>query len=122
MEQKEGKKRWRPSLTAYRALEDEVSVLREQLRIARSETTVTPEGDEFIEGIHTLVMDSDAWREKYVALFKDWKDVSQRLAFAEEDVKKLRKRVSDAEADLRDASDEVSRLRSQGLLARIFNR
>ena len=35
----EKKKRWRPSLGAYRALENEVSELKEQLRLSERENT-----------------------------------------------------------------------------------
>lgn len=52
----EKKKRWRPSLGAYRALENEVSALREQLARGSDDASGT---------VSMLVADCDAWREKY---------------------------------------------------------
>lgn len=62
----EKKKRWRPSLEAYRALEDEVSSLREQMMLLQTENNRLTVGlDEASDTVSMLVKDCDAWREKY---------------------------------------------------------
>lgn len=95
MEEGRKKKRWRPSLTAYRALENEVSELREQLRLqTRAEELLTKEKRELevrlesagasncaecvrkfeqsmrdaSDTVSMLVRECDAWREQYHAL------------------------------------------------------
>lgn len=65
MEEKK-RKRWRPSLTAYRALEDEVSCLREKVTLLQSENARMAAGlEEASDTVSMLVKDCDSWRDKY---------------------------------------------------------
>jgi len=62
----ETKKRWRPSLGAYRALENEVSELREQNSSLLLDVRVLGgKLEEASDTISNLVRDCDAWRDKY---------------------------------------------------------
>ena len=76
MEEKEKKKRWRPSLTAYRSLEDDVSRLKEHL--AASETRC---------------VEIVAEHKKLMEMYRDTHDrnilLSSQLAEAEEKVTRL---------------------------------
>lgn len=47
--EEEKKKRWRPSLTAYRALENEVSELRECIEPLKSENSVLKRSNDMLE-------------------------------------------------------------------------
>lgn len=72
----ESKKRWRPSLTAYRALENEVSELRERLMLLeKAEGYLSEEKKELeakyeaaMDEVSRLLGDCRAWREKYRSL------------------------------------------------------
>jgi hypothetical protein len=64
----EKKKRWRPSLTAYRELEKQMK--NEQglhIHFAKECDRLKSELDSQIEGTSMLVRECDAWREKYRA-------------------------------------------------------
>lgn len=115
----EKKKRWRPSLGAYRALENEVSELKEQLRLQLK-------ADEYLS--------------------KEKKDLEVRLEAAKGEISLLKKGCKDGSALVecierfedasREASDTISmlvrecdawreqycELKNRGLWARILNR
>lgn len=115
----ENKKRWRPSLTAYRALEDEVSELKEQLKLQLK-------ADEYLS--------------------KEKKDLEVRFEAAKGEIELLKKGCKDGsglvecmkrfEDASREASDTISmlvrecdawreqyhELKNRGLWARILNR
>lgn len=98
----EGKKRYRPSLGAYRALENEVSELREQLRLSeRSEKLVSEELREVIGKNRTLEQSQRGMEQAR-------KDMLAEIA-----------RLSNA---LEHSQADVLRLRSRGFWARVFNR
>lgn len=116
----EKNKRFRPSLTAYRALEKELVELKMQL----SESNRKPNEngsfdghceteelkqklDSQIEGTSTIVAESDAWREKYRELKAKYDAVL--------------KRAKDASADYNKARREVLWLRERNLWQRIMN-
>jgi len=62
-------KRWRPSLTAYRALENDLSVAFEQNRLLSLEVTrLKCDLDDASDTVSMLVKDCDAWRDKFRAL------------------------------------------------------
>lgn len=78
MEEKKTK-RWRPSLTAYRALEDEVSSLREQMRLLQAENDRLTAGlEEASDTVSMLVKDCDAWRDKYRELCRRYDGLTSR--------------------------------------------
>lgn len=93
MEEKKTK-RFRPSLRAYRALEDEVSALRERLRLQCRDCSAEEALEEQIDGTGGILRDCYAWRRKYRALIEE----NRRL------------------------KEETERLRRRGLLARLLNR
>lgn len=117
----EKKKRFRPSLTAYRELE---SKLADQ-----------------IDGTSRLVKDCDLWREKYRQLVKEHKKLqasieaeavrelkdknttleqSNTLLSAETDT--LRSKMSQLSELADKASKEVKRLNERSFWARVFNK
>lgn len=106
----EEKKRWRPSLAEYRALQKEI--------------------DGHMEDKSRLVADCDAWREKYHQLKKEYdklncSDVgiaekSNRLM--EEELTRVRKQAEDASKDYNNARREVLWLRNRSLWQRIINK
>lgn len=70
----EKKKRWRPSLTAYRELEKQMKNEQDlHIHFAKECDRLKSELDSQIEGTSQLVKDCDAWREKY-------REQSERLA------------------------------------------
>ena len=96
----EKKKRWRPSLTAYRALENEVSELKEQLALATK-------GSAFKE--------LKALREKYDTLEKSNKyleDIRDALVVENESLVKENEMLK----------FENTRLKKRGFWARVFNK
>ena len=77
----EKRKRWRPSLTAYRSLENDLSLAMEQNRLLSLEVgRLKCELDEASETVSMLVRDCDEWRDMYQEL-KDmgfWKRLLNR--------------------------------------------
>lgn len=121
----EKKKRWRPSLTAYRELEKKLA--------------------EQIEGTSQLVKDCDAWREKYRELKKKYDDalhvrndvvprkVHQELVTENRTLVESNKlmeeelnRVRDANVSLgkkcAELNNKLSELLSRGWFARLLNK
>ena len=98
----EKKKRFRPSLTAYRALENEVSELREQLSLSE-------------QSRHKLSEDYKHLRDELE---------SQREQSAESIKARDRWKRSCEEllSSKRELSEEIGRLRSRSLWQRILNR
>lgn len=75
----EKKKRWRPSLEAYRSLENEVSSLRERVKLLEKENNLLTVGlDEASDTVSMLVKDCDAWREKYQELSRRYDELTRR--------------------------------------------
>lgn len=102
----EKKKRFRPTLTAYRELEKKVS--------------------ELMEGNSRLVKDCDAWRDKFRQLQEkfdscDKGTLMRKLSEAEAVLAPLRNENESLSREIRDLSDEIERLKGRGLLARVFN-
>lgn len=94
----EGKKRWRPSLTAYRALENEVSVLSERARKAEGIT----EEYKVLRCKHDLLEKSNRWLEDRVV------EMSQQIRSLELKNDEL--------------CNEIYRLEKRGLWARLCNK
>ena len=120
----EKNKRFRPSLTAYRALEKELAELRQKLAEYTGEPTRRQYEDECfdqhceieelrrkldsqIEGTSTIVTESNAWREKY-------RDLKVKYDAAV-------KRAKEASADYNKARREVLWLRGRNLWQRLLN-
>lgn len=131
MEQ-EKKTRFRPTVTEYKALRQELEELKEkyrlqlvaderlagevkELRDELSRSVSRSELESQIEGTSMLVGDCDAWREKYAALEQSHVQLRDEL----ERVKKQRDELS-----VRCAAHEtvIRELRSRSFLRRIFNR
>lgn len=112
----EKKKRWRPSLTAYRELEKKL--------------------ESQIEGTSQLVKDCDAWLEKYCKLEKklqeatdDFNDLNGDKKILEHSNKLMEdelKRVREANESLgkkcAELSNKLSELLSRGWFARLLNK
>ena len=118
----EKKKRWRPSLTAYRELEKRL-------------------GSQ-IEGTSKLVADCDGWREKYRNLLDDiskgnvdvvLKDHIDSLRCENNALERSNEFMSREIGNLRDTNkaviqenkdlrDEICVLKSRGFFARVFNK
>ena len=105
----EKKKRWRPSLTAYRELE---SKLQEQ-----------------IDGTSRLIADCRDWRQKFWTM-KDERDVlkskllaaDQSNGHVEEEIQRLRREVNTLEQKNDALCQENYSLRHRGFWARVFNK
>lgn len=120
----EKKKRFRPTLGAYRALEDEVSRLREELRLSERENTcLRQDGDEgCAETVHMLVMESDSWREKYRSLDEECRTLRMSNGHMEKEQKRLNEKLRKAVDRIHDLETDVYVLRNRGFWARVFNR
>lgn len=96
MDENEKKKRWRPSLTAYRELERKLA--------------------EQIEGTSKLVADCDHWRELYRGLLKDQKKMRKELDAHEvvsvSEYNALVKKYDDVVEESVSMSAELTQLRS----------
>lgn len=119
----EKKKRWRPSLTAYRELE------------AKLESQ--------IDGTSQLVKDCDAWREKYrklkvkfddehfasVHLHKEYNDLKAERdtleksnKLMEDELNRLRAINDKLSKKCVDRDDQIEALKNRGFWARVFNK
>lgn len=87
----EKKKRFRPTLTAYRALQNELEALKvnyenrcQDIEALRSEKKELSEKlDEQINGTSVLVSDLDIWREKFRNLNKEFDDYKNNKSNAD---------------------------------------
>ena len=120
----EKKKRFRPTLSAYRALEDEVSRLREELRQSERENTyLSDDGNgDVAETVHMLVMESDGWREKYRSLNDECSVLRKSNEHMEDEQKRLNEKLRKAVDRIHDLEADVYVLRNRGFWARVFNR
>ena len=120
----EKKKRFRPTLSAYRALEDEVSRLREELRLSeREKQCIASDMDGgVLECVHALVMESDGWRDKYRSLDEECKTLRMSNRHMEGEQKRLNDKLQKAVDKIHDLETDVYVLRSRGFWARVFNR
>ena len=120
----EKKKRFRPTLSAYRALEDEVSRLREELRLSERENTyLSDDGNgDVAETVHMLVMESDSWRDKYRSLDEECRTLRMSNRHMEGEQKRLNEKLQKAVDKIHDLETDVYVLRSRGFWARVFNR
>lgn len=123
----EKKKRWRPSLGAYRALEREVSMLREELRIVSEYDENDVIGlvrayEEQMEGKSRLVADCDSWRDKYRRLAVKNELVEKSHDFLEREIERLRAKTDEDMILIKDLNREVTYLRNRGFWDRLFNR
>ena len=127
------KKRVRPTLGQVRDLENEVSVLKEQVRLLEMANGYSAEEiehlfsykrmyEEQMDGTSVIVADCDAWREKYRKLKKESDTLQKSNSLMEEELKRVRKRAEDATADYNRARREVLFLRSRGFWSRVFNK
>ena len=97
----EKKKRWRPSLTAYRALENEVSELKEQLAHATNGSSASKELKALREKYDTLEKSN-----KYLEDSRDALIVENESLVKENEILKF----------------ENTRLKERGFWARVFNK
>lgn len=97
----EKKKRWRPSLTAYRALENEVSELKEQLALAAKGSSASKELKALREKYDTLEKSN-----KYLEDSRDALVVENESLVKENEILKF----------------ENTRLKERGFWARVFNK
>lgn len=120
----EKKKRFRPTLSAYRALEDEVSRLREELRQSERENTyLSDDGNgDVAETVHMLVMESDSWRDKYRSLNDECSVLRKSNEHMEDEQKRLNEKLRKAVDRIHDLETDVYVLRNRGFWARVFNR
>lgn len=87
----EKKKRFRPTLTAYRALQNELEALKvnyenrcQDIEVLRSEKKELSEKlEEQINGTSVLVSDLDIWREKYRKLYDEFYDYKNNKSNAD---------------------------------------
>lgn len=149
MEQKtEKKKRWRPSLTAYRELERKLAEANETIRLQDLEIKHQKEDyEQQSDALSQQISDSDGWRDKYRKL-KDSvegmkkgvdgdrnklvldcdslkKEVERLITVVDERDKELAS-VREANKTIRDLNeslcDEIEYLKNRGLFARLFNK
>lgn len=136
----EKKKRWRPSLTAYRAQEREIADLKEQLRLQEKAEGYTigeieelkgykKKFEEQLDGSSRLVKDCDLWREKYQELVKKYDSLQEKNnlleksnGFLSKETDRLRELVNDLGVKEHNEAKEIERLRKRGFWARVFNK
>jgi len=132
----EKKKRFRPSLGAYRALENEVSVLNEKLRLSENEVKILKqemkclnESKESLDrkfcsqldGTSALVSDCDLWREKYQSLFEDNKCYASSNSYMEHELDSLREKIKSVEKENDRLRSEMLQMEKRGFWSRVFN-
>ena len=140
-------KRFRPSLGAYRALESEVSELKEQVRLLEKANGYTAEDvrelevykhkyEEQLDGTSSLVKDCDAWREKYRELHKKYEEQIEGTSRLVSDCDAWRENYRALEKELEGVrqsyyaagtqcaklKEELEALKSRGFWARLLNR
>ena len=96
------KKRWRPSLTAYRELEKKL--------------------EEQIEGTSRLVQDCDGWREKYMNIREKNETLESSNRLMELELEKVREEDYSCEEYINDLQGRIFFLENRGLFARLFNK
>lgn len=87
----EKKKRFRPTLTAYRALQNELEALKvnyenrcQDIEVLRSEKKELSEKlEEQISGTSIIVADCDIWREKYRKLYDEFDEYKNNKSNAD---------------------------------------
>lgn len=103
----EKKKRWRPSLTAYRALERE----NEELRLKSAGGY-----DRALEA------ERDDLRERIGELEKEYYDLTREKEAVEAELCRMTAKANELDADYGHLRQELKRLRDRGLWERILNR
>ena len=129
----EERKRWRPSLGAYRSLENEVSELREQLRLQCLADGYSVKElaylrkykrlyEEELDAKSRFIQDCDEWREKYRSVLEERNmlDSSNRMMSCE--LERIRTNEKKENERVIDLEREVEYLRNRGFWARVFNR
>lgn len=113
----ETKKRFRPSLTAYRALENEVSELKEELaKYKQTHNQMSVHVDEVVRiEKESLQTELDQLKIKYKTLLK-----SNELLEQERD--RNHEAISDLEKRNKQLSNELQAIKSRGFWKRLFNR
>lgn len=133
----EKKKRVRATLTQVRALESELSEVREELRLTclqnghlREELSAIRTGDvvpravldEQIEGTSRLVRDCDAWREKYQGLVAKCRTLEQSNGCLDDELVRMRSARDNAVRRCQELMQEVRNIKNRGFWSRVFNR
>ena len=139
MEQ-EKKKRWRPSMTLYRALVKENDDLKEKLRLQRllemhlenelvsadfhadDLAKALSECDSQLDVTSMLVKDCDGWREKYRNLLDKNNLLERSNAHMESAQKDMRAEIARLSNALEQSRAEVLVLKNRGFWARVFNK
>ena len=113
----ETKKRFRPSLTAYRALENEVSELKEELtKYKQTHNQMSVHVNEVVRiENESLQTELDQLKIKYKTLLK-----SNKLLEQERD--RNHEAISDLEKRNKQLSNELQAIKSRGFWKRLFNR
>lgn len=113
----ETKKRFRPSLTAYRALENEVSELKEELaKYKQTHNQMSVHVNEVVRiEKESLQTELDQLKIKYKTLLK-----SNELLEQERD--RNHRAISDMSKQYRQLSNELQAIKSRGFWKRLFNR
>jgi len=113
----ETKKRFRPSLTAYRALENEVSTLKEELaKYKQTHNQMSVHVNEVVRiEKESLQTELDQLKIKYKTLLK-----SNELLVQERD--RNHEAISDLEKRNKQLSNELKTIKSRGFWKRLFNR
>lgn len=112
----ETKKRFRPSLTAYRALENEVSELKEELaKYKQTHNQMSVHVNEVVRiEKESLQTELDHLQIKYKTLLK-----SNNLLEQERD--RNHEAISDLEKRNKQLSNELKTIKSRGFWKRLFN-
>lgn len=129
----EKKKRFRPTLGAYRALEDEVSQLKEQVRLLEKASEYSAEelaemegykkkcdGDDFTA--HILAQETHGWREKWNALNEECNTLKVSNDHMEKELARLNEKLRERVDKIRDLETDIYVLKNRGFWARVFNR
>ena len=113
----ETKKRFRPSLTAYRALENEVSELKEELaKYKQTHNQMSVHDNEFVRiEKESLQTELGQLKIKYKTLLK-----SNELLEQERD--RNHETISDLEKRNKQLSNKLQAIKSRGFWKRLFNR
>ena len=104
----EQKKRWRPSLTAYRELEKQLAYANEQCLNLRNTRISADESEKLKERIKELESENTT-----LAKSNDW---------ADKELKNIRSHNKRIENENKTLKEDMEVLKSRGFWARVFNR
>lgn len=112
----EKKKRFRPSVTEYKALQQEVALWRERCQ------RLSGDVESQVDGTSVLVGDCDAWREKYHVMMARCSALEKSNKLMEDELSRVKEQRDQLASTCAAREMDIRNLRSRGFFRRVFNR